>query len=106
MSKKTFLQIFSDFDKYCYGRYKKQGYETIIRNFKLHILPYFKDKKICDLKTYDIIKWQDDIMSKKYSNSFNKSLFSAFSTFNNYCIKCNYIKENLVLKVGNFKTKV
>ncbi len=99
----TFEEVYEDFILYAKSRHKKQGFETITRNFNLHILPYFKGASICDLKTIDIIKWQNIIYEHHFSNSFNNNLYSTFSSFINYCVLCGYLSSNIVLSVGNFK---
>ena len=101
--KKKFNEIFEDYKKYSFTRHKKQGYETLMRNFENHILPYFSNDYVNDLTTKQIIDWQTIIYTKKFSNSFNNSLYVSFSNFVKYCMLCNYLNENLVLKVGNFK---
>ena len=100
-----FENAYEEFKIYASKRHKKQGFDTLHRNFNLHILIYFKDKYISDLSTKDIIEWQNIIADKNYSNSFNNSLYYAFSSFIKFCVLNSYIDENIVLKVGNFKRK-
>lgn len=102
---KKFDDVVEDFLEYAKRRHKKQGFETLSRNFKLHILPYFIDRYVNDLKEIDIIEWQNVIYEKNFRNSFNNTLFSTFSSFIKYCMLYHYINENIVLKVGNFKKK-
>ena len=102
---KRFEDVFENYLEYSSRRHKKQGFETLTRNFKLHILPYFKNKYISDLKEIDIIDWQNIIYDKNFSNNFNRNLFSSFSGFMNYCVIYGYINENIVLKVGCFRKK-
>ncbi len=86
-------------------RHKDQTNEAITRNFKNHILPYFSDKDVQKITVKDIIDWQNKILENDFSNSFNNSLYSNFSSFMNYCTLNHYLTENLVLKVGNFPKK-
>lgn len=46
----SFYEAYSEYLIYAQKRHKKQGFETLSRDFKLHILPYFKNKLIVDLK--------------------------------------------------------
>lgn len=101
----NFEYVYNNYLVYSSNRYKKQGFETTSRNFRLHILPFFKDKDVMKLTVTDIMDWQTFILSKKFSNSFNNSLYYGFSNFIKYCIKCGYLKENLVLLVGKFPKK-
>ena len=102
---KSFTSVFEEFKIYISKRRKKQGFETLSRNFKLHILPYFQDKTLNSITKDDIINWQDKILERNFSNGFNSSLYYAFSSFMNYCILKSYIDENVVLQVDKFPKK-
>lgn len=104
---KTFVSAFEDYIIYASKRHKKQGFETHIRNLKLHVLPYFKNiENISELKKKDIINWQNQILDKNFSNSFNSNLYYSFSSFIQYCMLFDYIQENVVLNAGNFIKKI
>lgn len=102
----NFAAAYEEFRIYAKSRHKNQGFNTIVRNFKLHILPYFKDKSINELTKHDILAWQEEIYSKNYSNSFNNSLYCDFSSFIQFCILKDYTNFNIVREVGNFKKKI
>ena len=102
----NFKQVYDEYIVYIFGRLKKQGYETIIKNFNLHILPFFKDKDIKKISKVDIINWQNYILKFNYSNNFNRNLFYELSAFFRYCVFCDYVKENVVLQVPKFKKKI
>lgn len=99
----SFEEAYKEFIEYAKSRHKKQGFDTITKNFELHILPYFIGRRLSDLKKIDIVKWQSCILEKKFSNNFNRSLYYNFSSFMNYCVLCSYINENIVLQVEKFK---
>lgn len=105
LKKHNFTNILNDYLVYASARHKKQGFETLSRNFKLHILPYFKDKNIEDLTELDIMNWQTKILKKDFSNSFNNSLYYNFSTFIQYCMSIPLIDKNIVLNVKKFPKK-
>lgn len=98
-----FDDVYKEYFIYYKKRHKKQGFETMARNFKNHILPYFTNTYVNDLTKADIISWQNKIYDKKFNNSFNNNLYTAFSGFIKYCIVYSYLDENIVLQVGNFK---
>lgn len=102
---KLFSDVFNEYLVFASKRHKKQGFDALQRNFKNHILPYFKDRIITSLEKKDIIEWQNFIVDKNFCNSFNSTLFYEFSSFIEYCITYSYLEENIVLKVGNFKRK-
>ena len=67
----------------------------------------FEDiESIRTLTKKDIIIWQDKILDNNFSNSFNSSLYYAFSSFIKYCMNFDYIEENIVISAGNFKKKI
>ncbi len=103
----SFVSAFEEYEVYASKRHKKQGYETHIRNLKLHVLPYFKDvEDIRLLEKKDIINWQNNILNKNFSNGFNSSLYYAFSSFIQFCMIYDYTTENIVLSVDNFVKKI
>lgn len=102
----NFEEVYKSYEIYASNRHKKQGFDTISKNFKLHILPYFKDKDISKITKLDIINWQNDILNNNYSNNFNRNLYYELSAFFRYCIYCDYLTENVVLQVPKFKKKI
>ncbi len=101
-----FEDVYEEYKIYARERHKKQGFYTLTKDFKNHILPYFYGRDIYSLTTLDIIDWQTKILNMNYSNNFNRNLYYTFSAFAEYCIVYSYMNENIVLKVGNFKKKV
>ena len=101
----NFEEVYKEYLIYATNRHKKQGLDTIIKNFNIHILPYFKGRDIKTLTKVDIINWQTYILTKNFSNNFNRNLYYEFSAFMRYCVNFSYLQENLVLLVGKFKKK-
>lgn len=102
----SFEKAYENYLVYASNRHKKQGFDTIAKNFKLHILPYFKDKNIKDITKLDIINWENNILELNFSNNFNRNLYYEFSAFFRYCIYCDYLSENVILQVPKFKKKI
>lgn len=76
-------------------RQKKQSFNVLEYNFKSNILSYFKCYKLKKIKTDDIIKWQDFIISKNFCNNHNKNLYSMLKSFFDFC----HIKYNFDLSI-------
>ncbi len=78
--------------------------ESIIEH---KILPYFKDKKINEIKTSDIIQWQNLMISYKnekgepYSPVYLKTLHNQLSAIFNHAVKYYELKSNPAQKAGN-----
>ena len=101
----NFEEVYNNYLEYASKRHKKQGLDTISKNFRLHILPYFKNKNVNEITKFDIIEWQDNIYLKNFSNNFNRNLYYEFSAFMRYCVYYSYIEFNPVLQVEKFKKK-
>lgn len=96
----------NEFEQYVYQRHKWQGYVTILQDFKNHIFPYIKDIKITNLNNKEIIKWQNTILKKKFSNKYNQKVRYAFSVYFNYLIDNSYLENNIITEVGAFPKKI
>lgn len=103
---KRFIDVYNEFIVFAEKRHKKQGFDKLIDNFKLHILPYFENYEISKLNEADIVSWQTNILDKKFSNSFNNSLYYNFSEFIKFCIIYKYLDYNVVIKAGKFPKRV
>ncbi len=101
-----FEEVYEEYKIYAQNRHKKQGFDTINKNFNLHILPYFKNNYLSSLTKLDLINWQNEILSKNFSNNFNRNLYYELSAFFRYCMYCDYLKENIVLQIPKFKKKI
>lgn len=101
----SFEEAYENFKIYAKSRHKKQGFETITKNFDNHILPYFVGRNVENLTKLDIINWQNQICDFDFSNNFNSALYSSFSSFIKYCVYCGYLDTNIVLEVENFRRK-
>ena len=78
------------------------------------ILPFFKEKKMNDIRPSDIIAWQNTMMSfkdengKAYSSTYLKTIHNQLSAIFNHAVKFYELKSNPAAKVGNMgkeKTK-
>lgn len=74
---------------------KKQSYKVFSYNFNANILSFFRDYKLELIKTIDILKWQDYILSKDFCNNHNKNLYSMLKSFFEFC----HVKYNFDLSV-------
>lgn len=101
----NFEEALKEYLEHAKNRHKKQGFETISRNLKLKVLPYFKDFNIEDITKINFIRWEDIILSFNYTNNFNSLLYSCFSGFLEFC--CHYydLPVNVAHEVGNFERK-
>lgn len=79
--------------------------ENIIRK---SILPYFKDRKLSDISSLDILKWQNIWLKKineksgqEYSKSYLKTIHNQISAVFNHAVKFYKLNENPAKNIGN-----
>ncbi len=71
------------------------------------ILPYFKNKKMKDIKATDVIAWQNMLLSYRdadgqpYSPTYLKTIHNQLSAIFNHAVKYYELKSNPAAKAGN-----
>lgn len=94
-----FQKVYKEYLEYAIKRHKKQGYETIAKDFRARICPYFKDI----LVTKESVKnWYDCILNEHFSNKYNNKLYCTFCSFLNYSVEKGYLEFNYLHDLGNF----
>lgn len=68
-----------------------------------HILPYFENTKIDKLNIAILQKWKQSIEELGLSIRMRKNIYGDFRALLNYAVKMEYLPNNPLLKVGNFK---
>lgn len=74
------------------------------------ILPYLGDKRINEINTQDILRWQNELLSfhqengDKLSKSYLKTIHSQITAMFNHAIKFYGLETNPATKVGNMGT--
>ena len=100
----SFVEIYMDsMDK----RLKENTLQTKVTIIKKKILPYFKDKKLCDITPTDIISWQNEMMKqttktdKEFSPTYLNTLHNQLSAIFNYAVRYNGLSTNPARIAGN-----
>lgn len=101
----TFLDLWNEYNSYLLIKLKKQSYRKINSNFKLHVLPFFKDYKLKDIKPKVYLEWMNLIKEKGFKNSYNANLHATLTGILNYAVKFEYINTNVASKIGGFSKK-
>lgn len=102
----NFLEIYDKYLSYMEIKAKPQSLRSIKSKFNLYILPYFKDKNINDITTFEYLEWQKTIEGKGFSYKYNKSLhYSCVALFNFSISFLDLEIKNIPSKVGCFKNK-
>lgn len=67
----------------------------------LKIIPYFKKKRMCDIKASDIRAWQNMLMKKGYLETYLKTVNNQLSAIFNYAVRYYDLKDNPCRKAGS-----
>lgn len=84
---------------------KFQSFRSLKNRFESNILPFFKDYSINKIKASDFIEWKAYIIDKKYSYSYNSSLYRAIVNILNFANTFYDLENNIAKKIGNFSKK-
>jgi len=74
--------------------------EGILNN---HILPCLKNVRLKNLTIKKLEEWKNIISKKKIKVTTKQNAYKEFRAMLNYGLRVGYIKENPLLKIGNFK---
>ena len=71
----------------------------------LHIMPYFKDRKLESITAVDIIKWQNKIKKKRFSDSYLNTIHSQLSAIFNHACRIYNLSTNPCKAAGGMGNK-
>ena len=69
--------------------------------FDLKVTPYFKKKKMCEIKTSDIRTWQNELIKQGYAPTYLKSINNQLAALFNYAVRYYDLKDNPCRKAGS-----
>lgn len=96
---------FSQFMSIYYEDMKARLRESTMRTKQyivdLKILPYFKDKPVCEITVSDIRAWQNGMMKQGYSQTYLKTINNQLSAIFNYAVKYYDLKNNPCKRAGS-----
>ena len=79
--------------------------ESTIKNkryvFDLKVTPYFKKKKMCEIKTANIRAWQNELIKQGYAPTYLKSINNQLAALFNYAVRYYDLKDNPCRKAGS-----
>lgn len=71
----------------------------------LHIRPYFKDRDMAGIEARDIIKWQNQIKKKGFSDSYLSTIHGQLSAIFNHACKLYHLPYNPCKEAGGMGNK-
>ena len=87
-------------------RVKENTWHTKEHIIRTKILPYFKDRKIDEIKSRDIVSWQNELLTHQkkngepYSPTYLKSVHSQLSAIFNHAVKYYGLRNNPAKMAG------
>lgn len=104
----TFTEFIKVYNEDRTPRLKESTTVTKSNIIETKLLPYFGDKRLRDVSTTDIMKWQNEMMrmidprsNRPYSKSYLKTIHNQLSAVLNHAMKYYGLKENPAGIVGN-----
>lgn len=99
----TFNEACQEFLEYEKRNLKFQSFNQCKKNFKLHIIPFFKNKKIKEISKKDILAWQNYIQNKGLSNNTNSQIKTKLDQLYDFLVMYYDVTQNISRIIPNFK---
>jgi integrase len=104
----SFVKVYMDDMR---TRMREHTWQTKTSIIESKLLPYFKDKKMCEIVPRDIIQWQNEMMGhrtksgKAFSATYLKTLHNQISAIFNHAVRFYELKSNPAAKAGSVGKK-
>ena len=88
-------------------RLRENTWSTKEHIIRTKILPYFKEKRLGEIKPRDVIAWQNELLAyrdekrKPYSATYLKTLHNQLSAIFNHAVRFYELRSNPAAKAGN-----
>ncbi len=108
MTFESFVKIYMNDMK---NRIREHTWQTKISIIETKLLPYFRDKKMCEIAPKDIIQWQNEMIAyrdkngKAFSATYLKTLHNQISAILNHAVRFYELKNNPAAKAGSVGKK-
>ena len=104
----SFTEFVSIYTEERFPRLKESTCATKENIIQTHIIPYFGNKKINEITSTDIIRWQNQLLNsinpktgKPYTKSYLKTLHNQINAILNHACKFYKLSQNPASIVGN-----
>lgn len=98
----TFYDVYLHYLEYQKTKVQPSTIYNTERLMEVHVLPYFKNKKISKINSIELMEWQKEINSKDYSIKYKKDMFTYLSSVFKYAVKHFDLDKNPMTKLDNF----
>ena len=82
----NFQYLFEEYKRNTWANHSPSTIQTNSFIFKLHILPYFKNFLVTQIKLQDVMDFQNKLIEKNLSDHYRKDITAQLKSFMNYCV--------------------
>ena len=90
----SFASFIEEYKENMYSDLRDSTIATKTHMIELHILPYFKNKKVSEITALDIKRWQKEIKKKGYSEAYLWSINTQLNAIFNHAVKFYKLSYN------------
>ena len=104
----TFEDFYKVYEREVKPKLRLNSWNTKEAIVGARIMPYFAKRRMSEIRTVDVINWQNELMKqadangKGFSQAYLKTCQAQFSAIFNHAIKYYGLRENPVHKAGGF----
>ncbi|MGK0577456.1 tyrosine-type recombinase/integrase [Macrococcus capreoli] len=98
-----FSKLADEYLEHYKARRKVSSYKTAYNIFKNHLLPYFHNKDVYELKPIDIKRFQDKKMTEGFSPNYLEKFQNFLSAMLAYAQKYHNLERNVARMAGGFE---
>lgn len=99
----TICELYESYNNYYRQRYKESSYLTYKSKLEHHLIPYYGNKKVVEIKAADVVKWHTELLSKGLSVGYVRNIHARFSAMLEYGKQIGVVDHNICVEAGNVK---
>ena len=99
----TVAELYNKYVEYHATETRRSSHDTTMRQLRLWVLPYFKNKRIDRLTQQDFTNWKIALNSEDLKIKTKQNVFKAFVAMLNFAVRTELIPKNGLSALGNFK---
>ncbi len=99
----SIAELYEEYIKNKKSEVRETSLLKTIATFKNHILPILKDVKLNNIKPQTLQNWKSEVLKKNLAFVSTKNTYKELSALFNYAVRLQYINQNPLRLVGNFK---
>ncbi len=101
----TVQQLYETYITASKTRLKASSIESMSYALRLHVLPYFGEKKIKNVTLRDVEIWKARMDDLGFKYKYKAKIYVLFSAMFNYACRNQYLSRNVVALAGGFSNK-